>query len=159
MEFAFDFAKNIVIYTIFANLWEMMIPEGRFAGYIRLVLGFVLVAVILQPVSKLFDKDTYDLFEYEIKLADKQLTVYGEKWYDVIEKEFAERIVYELNSKHIANIVRCETNISFDTSGKTFINEIILYSKDPYNCDPEKIAEYLGFERGKLIVRNVYEDN
>ncbi|MBM7555226.1 stage III sporulation protein AF [Halanaerobacter jeridensis] len=45
--------KNIVLIVLFANFIEMLLPNNKFRGYIRVVIGFFVILVIIVPFIEL----------------------------------------------------------------------------------------------------------
>lgn len=46
-----DYIRVIGAAVILAALMDMLVPDGSFKGYCRLVFGFVLLAAVLSPVT------------------------------------------------------------------------------------------------------------
>lgn len=158
MDYVFDFARGVIIFTVFTNLWEILIPKGKFAGYIRLILSFVLIAVIINPLGKLSGKDIFNMFEYNIKIADRELEMYDEKYYGEISREFEKRVVRQINESGIAVVKSCNAEISADENGIPVIVKTEIYAEEVSDEVREKIALYLGIDESRLIIRSAYED-
>lgn len=47
--------KNIVLIVLFANFIEMLLPNSKFRGYIRVVIGFFVILVIIVPFIELLN--------------------------------------------------------------------------------------------------------
>ena len=47
----FEYLRNITYYLIFATVAGMLAPAGKYKKFVTLVLGFMLLALMLQPVA------------------------------------------------------------------------------------------------------------
>ena len=64
--------KNIVLIVLFANFIEMLLPHSKFRGYIRVVIGFFVILVIMGPIMELLSfKDlSKEEKKHNLKLLD-----------------------------------------------------------------------------------------
>jgi len=46
----FDYIRNITYYLLFASLAGMIAPSGKYKKYVSMVMGFILLALLLQPL-------------------------------------------------------------------------------------------------------------
>ena len=53
--------KNIVLIILLANFIEMLLPNSKFRGYIRVVIGFFVILVIIVPFIELLNFRVDDL--------------------------------------------------------------------------------------------------
>ncbi len=50
MSILANYIKTITFYVVFINLIEMIMPNEKYAGFIRLFLGLVLMYIIIKPI-------------------------------------------------------------------------------------------------------------
>lgn len=56
-----QWVKNIVLIVLFANFIEMLLPNSKFRGYIRVVIGFFVILVIIVPFIELLNFSRNDI--------------------------------------------------------------------------------------------------
>ncbi|MFO7818720.1 MAG: stage III sporulation protein AF [Halanaerobacter sp.] len=61
--------KNIVLIILFANFIEMLLPNSKFRGYIRVVIGFFVILVMIVPLIELLN---FRLDELDLSLIQHQ---------------------------------------------------------------------------------------
>jgi len=47
----FDYIRNITYYLLFAALVGLVAPTGKYKKFVSLIMGFILLVLILQPIS------------------------------------------------------------------------------------------------------------
>ncbi|MGM0502577.1 MAG: stage III sporulation protein AF [Bacillota bacterium] len=50
-----DWVRNIILIVLFASFVEMLLPNSKFRGYIRVVIGFFVILVIMGPIMDLLN--------------------------------------------------------------------------------------------------------
>lgn len=155
MECLFDFSKNVILFTVFMNLWELLIPKGKYAKYINLVLSFILITVVINPIIEgLSHKKemNFDL-DFQKNVLMREAKLYNEKYYNLICEEFEENLKNEINKTNIINANRCKVGITVDESGIFNIEKIIIYTDKAYATDAsERLADFLGFDKNKIFI-------
>lgn len=68
MEIFYDTLKNITVYIILVSVISNLLSGSTYKKYIRFFAGLVVIALILNPISKLINEGS-DIFE-KIKLYD-----------------------------------------------------------------------------------------
>lgn len=64
-----SWVMSICVAVIFITAVELIIPGNKFKGYVKFVMGLILIAVILNPIIKIFNNKT-DITTY-INKADQ----------------------------------------------------------------------------------------
>ncbi|AJA47972.1 stage III sporulation protein AF [Clostridium pasteurianum DSM 525 = ATCC 6013] len=64
-----SWVMSICVAVIFITAVELIIPSNKFKGYVKFVMGLILIAVILNPIIKIFNNKT-DITTY-IDKADQ----------------------------------------------------------------------------------------
>ncbi|MDR1703792.1 MAG: stage III sporulation protein AF [Clostridiales bacterium] len=49
----YDYVRNVAVFLIFMSIAGIIVPEGRFKGYINLALRLILVLLVAQPLITL----------------------------------------------------------------------------------------------------------
>lgn len=100
-EIIFMYARNIAFYIIFMNVILILVPNVKYRGYIKTVLGFVLIIIILKPIDKLFEmRENISLDklidEYSINITKKEYNEANAKQRELIEKQFEEDMLIQI---------------------------------------------------------------
>lgn len=155
MEYLFGFSKNVILFTIFMNLWELLIPKGKYAKYISLILSFMLITVVINPIIGVLSHKkeiNFDL-DFQKNVLMREAELYNEKYYNLICEEFEENLKNEINKTNIINANRCEVGITIDEGGTFSIEKIIIYTNKAYAIDAsERLADFLGFDKSKIFI-------
>lgn len=53
MQTIFELARKLMLLTIFAAFCELLLPRSSFRSYVRLVVGLLVIALLLQPLLEL----------------------------------------------------------------------------------------------------------
>ena len=61
-----EWSRNIVCFSIFAVLIKNLLPGEKYAPYVQLYIGFMMLLVFFTPILKLFHADT--TFQYLSKV-------------------------------------------------------------------------------------------
>ena len=136
------YIKNIVVLLIFSVFAEMILPESRFRGYINMVMGVVMIAVILKPMGNLINGQDWDFYNAvaikEAEISNPQ--VISETSDSLVlklyENNLAEKIENHLWDKNISvkNVtVKADADVSSETYGSiTDVNVYVDSSKNSY---------------------------
>ena len=62
--------KNVVLIILFANFIELLLPNNKFRNYVRVVIGFFVILVIIVPVLELMNFNLTD-FNFELNKGAK----------------------------------------------------------------------------------------
>jgi stage III sporulation protein AF len=57
-----EWISHIVIFMLLAMIVDMLLPDSGMRKYVKLVTGFLFIAVVITPVFKLFSTDAEALF-------------------------------------------------------------------------------------------------
>ena len=60
----FEYLRNIVYYLMFATVVGIFAPSGKYRKFVSLVLGFVLLLLIVQPLTGLFRGEEAPITEW-----------------------------------------------------------------------------------------------
>ena len=167
-----EWVKSIVLIVLFANFIEMLLPNSKFRGYIRVVIGFFVILVIMVPIINLLNFKTeglnFSLVDNNQASLDKIL-IAGNNLRNQEEKEargkYKTRLVKQmeavikLNSKF--EEVQVEINLSSDNQVQKVIVDTSLTEVTPVQVDINKtkdIKERSQKQRGylKQLLLNLY---
>ena len=68
-----EWSRNIVCFSIFAVLIKNLLPGEKYAPYVQLYIGFMMLLVFFTPILKLFHADT--TFQYLSKVLGGTLEI------------------------------------------------------------------------------------
>lgn len=102
-EVIVKYASNIAFFIVFMNLILMLAPSEKYRGYIKAVLGFVLILVMVSPVQKLFaQKSGYKIDEaiekYHTEIGKKEYEQGSLRQRELIERQFEKELLIQINS-------------------------------------------------------------
>ena len=60
INFLSDYTKTIAVFLIFTSLIGIFLPSNKYKNYINLILGFILILLILKPISEIFMVNNFD---------------------------------------------------------------------------------------------------
>ncbi|WP_058485262.1 stage III sporulation protein AF [Defluviitalea phaphyphila] len=67
-----DWIKNIAFFVIFSEFIQMLMPEGHFRKYIKMILSLILILILIRPIMSIFFKSE-DEFYNLIKLNQLEI--------------------------------------------------------------------------------------
>lgn len=143
LEGFYGWINTIVVTIIFSAFVEMLMPSNNMKKYIKLVLGLLIMAVILEPVLQ-YMKKGYSLSGYSFKYTNildssyikQESETYSQKQQDSVvklykqnlEEKMAEGIKKLVSNKNVSVSV----DIVDDINNKNFgdINKVTVTLKD-----------------------------
>lgn len=101
----YGWINTIVVTIIFAALVEMLMPSNSMKKYIKLVLGLLIMAVVLQPILSYFNKG-FSLSGYSFKYENildsgyikQESEAYSQKQQDSVTKLYKENLQDKMKS-------------------------------------------------------------
>lgn len=93
-----EYVENICCYAIITSIIMNIFPDEKFIKYIRMFSGFILIMLLISPITKVFDKDLnldevvqgfvseHDDFDLEEEVIEYE-SVIGERIQDMNEYE------------------------------------------------------------------------
>lgn len=143
LEGFYGWINTIVVAIIFAAFVEMLMPSNNMKKYIKLVLGLLIMAVILEPVLQYLNKG-YSLSGYSFKYTNildssyikQESEAYSQKQQDSVvklykqnlEDKMAEGIKKLVSNKDASVSVDIVDNINDKNFGD--INKVTVTLKD-----------------------------
>lgn len=97
MSFLYDYTRNIAVFLIFSAFAEIIIPNDKYKVFIRSVIGFFIIIIVLNPLFDIFGKkgsDSYSYAENEFNrmIAEKEGGFYSEEKKEKIRKDFSDNL-------------------------------------------------------------------
>ncbi|MGX4669558.1 stage III sporulation protein AF [Cerasibacillus sp. JNUCC 74] len=71
MEIVIQWVTQIIIFILLATVIDLLIPATSFKKYIKLVVGFILILILLKPIFFLFQIDVQHALEASISKLDR----------------------------------------------------------------------------------------
>ncbi len=141
IEIFSDYIKNIALSIIFSVFISMLLPDNNFKKYIDIVLGFIIMIMVLNPVKDFVLKNdiSFDLkvfnksAEIENTLLLNQKNLYEENQREIIIKTYKSKLNEQINelvsqSTNLAvESINIEVNEDFDSNNFAEIQKIELY--------------------------------
>lgn len=137
------YIKNISMCIIFSAFVEMMLPNNNFKKYINLVLGFITIIAILNPLKNfLFKTETVDfkVFSMSSQIENNSLLsqkdIYENNQKNLIistyKQQLKEQITKLVSEKENLNIedIYIEVNEDFESDKFSQIKQIKLYAQN-----------------------------
>lgn len=72
MDFLFDFShfsgyiRNLAIFLLFMSFISIVAPSESYKKYINLVAGFILMFIMIEPITRIVNLDFDSVFNFEI---------------------------------------------------------------------------------------------
>lgn len=100
-EIIYTYARNIAFFIIFMNVILMLVPNNKYRGYIKTVLGLVLIIIMLKPMEWIFEikeKQSLDkiIDEYSISITKREFEEVNEKQKELIKKQFEKSLLNQI---------------------------------------------------------------
>lgn len=57
MDTIISWVKNLIFIILFTALLEMFLPENKMGKYVRIVMGFFIISILLSPILVIFQQD------------------------------------------------------------------------------------------------------
>lgn len=124
---------NIVTVIIFISFLEILMPDGKMKKYLNLILGFVVMLAILNPVMGLLNSNSYledeffkisnDLIREEYIFSAKNIeSVQQEQLLTLYKSKIIDDIKQRVESKYSVNVLSID--IDLENKNKENIGEI-----------------------------------
>ena len=99
-----DYTQNIAMIIIFVSVINLVMPNGSFEKYIKMILGLIVIITILGPINTLLFKNKPDytdiLKRYEIEIENKSMKIqsgqYLEAQKDIILENYKEQLMPQM---------------------------------------------------------------
>ena len=117
MGYIKSYFLNIIAVILFTVLVEILMPNNSFRGYIKLVLGLLVVLTVIKPITNIagFDLETY--------IPEETYTVSSSDIHDV-QNEQINNVFLEQLENHIMADVKNEFNAEISVHIDGDINEV-----------------------------------
>ena len=168
ISYFYTYLKNVVLFLLFVTFLQTIIPTKKYANYIQLIFGIILIFIMLNPLKDFltnFKKVDFDKFYDEIfdtyKLEDYNIEEYYEIKNEIVLNAYKDNIKNKLE-KEIGNkydINDIIIDLEKDKKDDIFIKKLNIYlniqNTNSYDAfDNEEIAK--DKQNVKNIVSNFY---
>ncbi|WP_034429947.1 stage III sporulation protein AF [Caldisalinibacter kiritimatiensis] len=145
MDFLKNWAVNIVILTVFVALLEIILPSSTMKKYIRVIIGFLIIIVIINPFIKLFDnyiKIEKEVFanltkggEFDKKTKSSFISENNERILKLYKQNLKRSIEETLRkrTKYITEVIEIDIIENRKKENYGYIREIKLLVKEKNN--------------------------
>ena len=155
IDYLGNWLRNIAFFIIFTVFLEMLMPDGSFRKYIRMLLSLILILILTRPVgsflleaSSVADRTIINELEFERQSILKETIVFQEKQDDLIIETYKEKLemqiikLIESNSHYSPQVI--EIQINEDRSSQNFgaieAIKILLTEKEDHNARDNTIG-------------------
>ena len=97
------YVKNIILVMIFDAFAQMLLPNNNFKKYMNIVMGFIIILVVLEPIRAIFsNSEKFDLEVFSIQSQIKnnsfieQKEFYENKQEELILNTYTENIKQQI---------------------------------------------------------------
>ena len=133
-----QWVKNIVLIVLFANFIEMLLPNSKFRGYIRVVIGFFVILVIIVPFIELlnFRGDDLNLSLLQTKRAPdlEGILTAGNRLrqqeMEAIKAEYKEKLAEQLRAVIKLNSDFADPKVKLIFNAQTEVEKIIIVTTE-----------------------------
>ena len=130
MDAIIHWVKNLIFIILFTALLEMFLPESNMGKYVRIVMGFFIISILLAPITAIFRQD-YTRLQYILpeKIINDNWAVIEERGREM--EETNRSILRDYYQEQIARQVREIVNLHF----ADYRQEIDLILDENYRID------------------------
>lgn len=136
MNFLKEYARNIVVISVLATIFEIIVPEGKNKKITVLAIGLVVMLTVMSPIEKItkFKQDiTFPSFDIEESFPSYEKNIVA----DVFEENLANSIC-EKTAENLNKNISCTVKTSRNEEGEITEIESVLIS--PYD---EETAHFI----------------
>lgn len=129
MNYIIEYAKNIIFFLLFFTFVKMFINDKSYGKYIEVILGFILIIILTQPIKSIFSMENIDfsIGEGENINVDKYVEL-GEGYSLSLSEETIKKQVEALLDDGSYEVV--DTSISLDEEYNLKLINIILRRRE-----------------------------
>lgn len=121
--------KNIVMVIIFVSFLEILMPDGKIKKYLNLILGFIVMLIILNPIIDFLNNNgelENEVFKISSELNKKEYSFINtnienkqmEQLACLYKNRIEEDIVYRVESKYDVKVTKVNVEIEESTKEK-----------------------------------------
>ncbi len=136
-----NFICSIIGVAFLSTVCEMIAPEGKLKKYYKLIMGFVMMAVLLKPLTNISDFPTFE-FSVNESITEEELLAAGNAYILKIHEENIRQKILDICGENIEVFIELFTDgrvKSVDIKGKVNSSNI------------EQLKKELGCENIKVI--------
>lgn len=126
MEMLAELVRNVAVLVLLTMFLQMLLPEGQMAGFIRMIMGILLLSAVLSPLldfmgqehsAPVYSRINYEESTEEILWQGQALAA------DYVEQaagEYSDGLARQMNAITglIPGMVQAEAEISLDGAGR-----------------------------------------
>lgn len=128
MEYIISYGKTLIFFLLFMTFIKMLLNDKNYMKYIEVVLGFLLIIILIEPITKVLSIENIDFTIWEEKEIDiDEYTDLGENYAISLSEKTIESQIEDLLKD--LNYEILDTTISFDEEYNLKSINIILRDK------------------------------
>lgn len=113
MESIVQWVKNLIFIILFTSLLAMFLPENSMRKYVRVVMGFFIITILISPITAIFDKDFQSIYQIQ---PEKMIE---DNWDDIKQRgeeleQNNQTLLKEYYQKKVTNRVNEVINLNYN---------------------------------------------
>ncbi len=150
MELIINWVKNIIFIVLITTFLEMFLPDNEMRKYVRVVMGFFIIAIFISPLASLFNgsfQSFYNIIpEREMDIQWDQLKEQGEQIeasnQTILSGFFTEKVTSQIKDMVELEFPGCKNNINVMVDKEYNLKEIqvSILSNNVENVEIKPIA-------------------
>lgn len=169
METITELVRGLSLLLLAAAFLELLIPKGKLSALVRLILGLLLMAALLSPITDFLGKgDELDRWEQSLALELETPADYAQQGAELGDKlaAQADQAYQQALEEQIARLAQVQPGVTqagvqvlLDEQGLPDRVELALICADPAQASAcaAAVAEALGLEQNKIGYQVVEE--
>lgn len=123
MDTVFELVRSLALIAIFASFCELLLPSSNFRSYLRLVVGLLVIAMVLQPILALKGtgldiEGLLAMNSWSVPAVDSQDNSWvAEQTLKTVEQQLAAEVSEYLGYHYPGYQVSVSLDVSFDQHG------------------------------------------
>lgn len=136
-----NFIFSVIGISFLSTACEMLIPEGKMKKYYKLVTGFIMMCVLINPISNI---TTFEKFEFSFSesITEEELLAESEAYILQMHKENIEKRIKEICGEETQAFIELYADglvKSVVLKGNVTMEKLVLL-KEELGCDDIKVS-------------------
>lgn len=136
-----NFIFSVIGISFLSTACEMLIPEGKMKKYYKLVMGFIMMCVLINPISNI---TTFEKFEFSFSesITEEELLAESEAYILQMHKENIEKRIKEICGEETQAFIELYADglvKSVVLKGNVTMEKLVLL-KEELGCEDIKVS-------------------
>lgn len=136
-----EFIFSVVGIAFLETACEMIIPEGNMKKYFKLAMGFIMMCVLLKPVTELTDFKKFE-FSFDENLTEAELRAESDAYILKIHEDNIRKKILEICGENTQVFIELysDGNIKSIALRGNVSDSNIMYLKEELGCENITVA-------------------